>query len=248
MCAVFVRVFVLDLCSSRIYIGFGADIGVVRHVAGYMLWLGLSSPCRVWGTLNDTQNEERRVIKKMKTKMTAIFAILMIALMAVGVSYALWSKTIYINGTVNTGTFDAIFTGDYKWSATYVDPASGETLPVPTEKLTGITVDTHTQENDPETLIVVISGLYPCITIHIDYFIKNAGTVPWIVNKVTPDISVFPGTVTVTPSGLVGTQVDGGESIPADLEVHIDNRALQSTTYTFSVTIEVVQWNEYPVK
>ena len=44
--------------------GFGADIGVVRHVAGYMLWLGLSSPCRVWGTLNDTQNGERRVIKK----------------------------------------------------------------------------------------------------------------------------------------------------------------------------------------
>jgi len=179
----------------------------------------------------------------MQTKMTAIFAILMIALMAVGVSYALWSKTIYIEGTVNTGTFDAIFEGPYTSSATYL--LNNIPTPVPPEKLTGITVTVDTHPPDDEILLVTIDGLYPCITIHIDYFIKNAGTVPWIVNKVTPDITGFPGTVTVTPPDLVGKQVDGGASISADLEVHIDNRAEQSHTYTFSVTIEVVQWNEY---
>jgi len=187
----------------------------------------------------------------MKTKMTAIFATLMIALMLAGVSYALWSKTISIEGTVNTGKFDAIFTGDYTWSATYVDPVTDAIKEVPADKLAGITVtiDTqHTPTEDPEKLIVVISGLYPCITIHINYNIKNSGTVPWIVNSVTPDITAFPGTVTVTPSDLVGTQVDGGASTKADLEVHIDNRALQLTQYTFSVTIHVVQWNEYPVR
>jgi len=186
----------------------------------------------------------------MKTKMTAIFAILMIALMAVGVSYALWSKTIYIEGTVNTGKFDAIFTGPYTpWTATYVDPLPPHAiLPVPADKLAGITVtvDTqHTPKEDPETLIVVIDGLYPYITIHINYMIQNSGTVPWIVNKVTPDVSAFPGTVTVTPPGLIGTQVDGGASTAADLEVHITNAAVQSTTYYFTVTIEVVQWNEF---
>jgi hypothetical protein len=184
----------------------------------------------------------------MKTKMTAIFAILMIALMAVGASYALWSKTIYIDGTVNTGTFDAIFDGPYTWTATYVDPVSGNTLPVPAIKLTGITVTVYPDlVTDPtgETLAVIIDGLYPCITIHINYNIKNAGTVPWIVNKVSYYITGFPGTVTITPPGLVGTQVDGGLSTPADLEVHINNDAKPSTKYTFSVTIEVVQWNEY---
>ena len=186
----------------------------------------------------------------MKTKMTAIFAILMIALMAVGVSYALWSKEIFINGTVNTGKFDAIFEGPYTpWTATYEDPVTHVIKDVPADKLTGITVtvDTiHTPSEDPEVLIVTIDGLYPCITIHIIYNIKNSGTVPWIVNKVTPTLGTFPGTVTVTPPGLIGTQVDGGKSTAADLEVHIGNTAIQSTKYTFSVTIEVVQWNEYP--
>lgn len=179
---------------------------------------------------------------KMKTKMTAIFAALMVALMLAGVSYALWSKTIAIEGTVNTGTFDAIFEGPYTWSATYL--VKDVVTPVPTEKLTGITV-TANNSADPETLVVTIDGLYPCITIQIDYKIKNNGDVPWVVNSVVPDISVFPGTVTVTPLDLKGTQVDAGISIPADLEVHINNTALQTTTYTFSVTIEVWQWNEY---
>jgi hypothetical protein len=89
--------------------------------------------------------------------------------------------------------------------------------------------------------------LYPCITIHIGYYITNAGTTPWIVNDVDVGPEGFPGTVTVTPATLVGTQVDAGISIPADLEVHITNDAAQTSTYTFSVTIHVVQWNEYPV-
>jgi len=178
---------------------------------------------------------------KMKTKMIGIFAVLMIALMLVGVSYALWDKHITINGTVNIGTLDAIFDGPYPWSATY----DGGT-PVPPAKLTGITVTVDTAPHAAETLVVIIDGLYPCITIHIDYNIRNTGTTPWIVNDISVDTSSFPGTVTVTPPSLVGTQVDAGGSIPADLEVHITNAAAQSSTYHFTVTIHVVQWNEYP--
>jgi hypothetical protein len=163
--------------------------------------------------------------------------------MFAGISYALWDKIITINGTVNTGTLDAIFEGPYTWSATYNGGQS-----VPAEKLTGITVDVGTAPDDPETLLVTIDGLYPCITIHINYKIANTGTTPWIVNDVSVSPAAgFPGTVTVTPATLVGTQVDAGISIPADLEVHITNDAAQTSTYTFSVTIHVVQWNEYPV-
>ena len=178
----------------------------------------------------------------MKTKMTAVFGVLLIALMVAGVSYALWDKYIYINGTVYTGTLDAIFEGPYTWTATY---NGGE--PVPEAKLTGITVDVGTAADDPETLNVTINGLYPCITIHIYYNIKNSGTTPWIVNDVSVSPAAgFPGTVTLTPARLVGTQVDAGDSIPADLEVHLTNEAQQTSTYSFSVTIHVVQWNEYP--
>ncbi|MEM3623381.1 MAG: hypothetical protein QXR76_06410 [Candidatus Bathyarchaeia archaeon] len=178
----------------------------------------------------------------MKNKMVGISAVLLIALMLAGVSYALWSKYIYIDGTVHTGTLDAIFEGPFTWTATYNDSQS-----VPQEKLTGITVTVNTAENDPETLLVTIDGLYPCITIHINYNITNTGTTPWVVNDVSVSPQGFPGTVTVTPSNLVGTQVDAGKSIAADLEVHLTNDAAQNTEYTFSVTIHVVQWNEYPV-
>jgi hypothetical protein len=41
----------------------------------------------------------------MKTKMTAIFATLMIALIFVGFAYAHWSQMLTISGTINTGEF-----------------------------------------------------------------------------------------------------------------------------------------------
>jgi len=55
----------------------------------------------------------------------------------------------------------------------------------------------------------------------------------------------FPGTVTITPPDLVGTQVEPDEYVLADLEIHITNEAEEDGYYYFDVEIEVVQWNEY---
>jgi hypothetical protein len=196
----------------------------------------------VRGTLKDTQNEKRRVIKKMKNKMIGIAAVLLFALMLAGVSYALWSKTIYINGYVYTGDVDAEFEGAYDWEA-YDETGAV----IPPEKKT-FTVDVYTDywTPDAQQLYVDIYDLYPCITVHINYTIRNTGTIPWIVNSTIIDTADFPGTVTVTPPGLIGTQVEPDGTINGDLEVHITNAALEQTGYSFTVSIVVVQWNEYP--
>jgi hypothetical protein len=177
----------------------------------------------------------------MKTKMAAIFAVLMIALMVSGIGYACWYKYITLNGYVTTGKFDAEFqTWGISWNATY----DGGT-PVPDDKKTNITVDAH-RMMDPEQFFINITGLYPSITINVYFNITNTGTVPWIVNStsVTPT-GVFNGTVTLTPD-IRGIQVDAGKELTAVITVHMDEDAIQQYTYEFTMSILVVQWNEYP--
>ena len=180
---------------------------------------------------------------KMKTKMTAIFAILMIALMTSGIAYACWYKYIYINGFVKTGKLDAVFQTDgISWNAT-----DEHGVLIPAHKLVNITVDAHRDPADFEKFIVNITGLYPCIWIHIYFNITNTGTVPWIVNSTSVTAAAdFPGTVTLTPADIIGKQVDAGGELQADIEVHITNDAVEETLYTFTMTILVVQWNEFP--
>ena len=108
-----------------------------------------------------------------------------------------------------------------------------------------IIVDVRPDPDDDQILLVDITDLYPCITVHIYYMIRNDGSVPWVVNDYQPVID-FPGTVTLTPIDLIGTQVDPGQCIRADLEVHLTNAAEEDSTYSFSIPIRVVQWNEYP--
>jgi len=188
---------------------------------------------------------KRRVIKKMKTKMTAIFAILMIALMTSGIAYACWYKYIHIDGYVKTGKLDAEFqTWGISWNATY---ANGTLIPA--IKLTNVTVEASRDPADPtgETFKVNITGLYPCIYVHVYFNITNTGTVPWIVNSISVENSEFLGIGTVTLSGAaIGKQVDPGGELKANIDVHITNNADQEHLYTFTMTILAVQWNEYP--
>jgi len=177
----------------------------------------------------------------MKNKMIGIAAVLLIALMFAGVSYALWSKTLYIYGTVDTGDVDAKF-GD-TWCEASMDQ-EGQ-IPVPEEKVT-FTFECYPDEEDPQILHVVITDLYPSIWIHCYFKIWNTGTVPWIVQSagLVPN-GVFPGDLTFTPVDLVGTQVEPGFFTVADLEIHLTNDALENSVYYFAVEILVVQWNEY---
>jgi hypothetical protein len=175
----------------------------------------------------------------MKMKIASVAALILVTLTVVGLSYALWSKTLYIFGRVHTGEIDAQI--DYAlayWEA-YDD--AGNLLPP--EKIT-FTVDWY-QLDDPQEIYLDIIGLYPCIWIHIYFDLVNTGTVPWIIQDFIPNIADFPGTVTFSPDNLIGTQVEPDGIIPMDIIVHIDNTAAEDTSYGFSAEVFTVQWNEY---
>jgi len=172
------------------------------------------------------------VIKKMKTKMVALFATLMIALMVVGISYAMWDKYLYIDGTVNTGEVDADFTDAY-CDDTGIDP--GYDKDVGSCTVTGI---------GTQTLTVTVDNGYPSYRCRVDYEINNIGTIPVKIQAITLD---NPNTeITVTVTGItVGDQIDPGFGFWGDLEIHVEQSAAELATYTFSLTIYLVQWNEY---
>ena len=184
----------------------------------------------------------------MKAKMTAVASALIIGLMLIGVSYALWSKTLVINGKVMTGKLDAEFTHWY-WTDS-LDQAGQE--PVPEIKRI-YTVNIFPEDpNDPEYLYVNIDDLYPCIWIHIYFNITNTGTIPlkfqyyyYVAGNNTG--GPFPGDVILT-GNLYGLQLEPSEYATGDVHVHLNNDALQDQplgTYWFMVYIKVVQWNEF---
>jgi hypothetical protein len=183
--------------------------------------------------------EKRRVIQKMKNKMIGITAVLLIALMLAGVSYALWSKTLYIDGTVKMGNVDAEIIAGTSWDT--------ETAEKDVSSIS-CSVDTGTGH-----LIVTVTNAYPCIDYYQAFSIHCTGSIPVKVQSMTPVTNTIPadGVVEIIPDEeydpdiAVGLQLDKDDYAYGVVHVHLDNNAGQGATYTFSFEIFLVQWNEF---
>ncbi|MEM2614315.1 MAG: hypothetical protein QXO15_08860 [Nitrososphaerota archaeon] len=164
----------------------------------------------------------------MKGRMVGLVAALLVAMLALGLSYALWSTTLTISGTIETGTVSAeIIAGDC-----YDDE--------PSEKDVS---DICCEVNEEGVLVVTVSNAYPCINYTCEFNVTNTGSIPVKVQSIIIDGN---GTDWVTVSGIsVGDQIEPGETVECSLKVHLTNDAEQGKTYTFTVEILLVQWNEY---
>ena len=49
-------------------------------------------------------------------------------------------------------------------------------------------------------------------------------------------------------TSLEGEQLEPGESISFTVDMHVEQDAEQSNTYTIKILIKGIQWNEYPVE
>ena len=197
-------------------------------------------------TINKKLRKElKKMLKKNEdaiAKIGSIFLISVLALASTGVSYALWSETININGTVTTGSvnieFRNIVCGDSeipeKDAASYI-----EAIP---------------DKVDGNTLVVTIHDAYPCITYTVDFDLYCAGNVP--VHFTGFDINYGncdPSWITFTGLDALdyrygGPQMHQYDSAPGKITIHLDNTATQGTTYTFSATATAGQYNEYPLQ
>lgn len=127
--------------------------------------------------------------------MPVIFMVLIIGLATMGVGYASWSQTLYINGEVHTGTFSIGFT-----HAESDDPAEEECNPGEIgdpdridpgygKNVAGCWVElldpkgTHGDDIIYEKIRVVVCNAYPSYTNTIDFSLDNGGSIPAIVGS-----------------------------------------------------------------
>jgi hypothetical protein len=187
----------------------------------------------------------------MNKKIMAVFASMMIALCLLGASYALWYKWMYIYGRIGTDTVDAKFSLvsnlDPPGPPISLDPRNATAR---WDKDVGWTTVDGIQES---TIYITLHNVYPCYYNDLEVEWNNTGSVPVKIQNITytgnftlaSRLFAGDGEIWLQWSDGVGSQVEPGETAASSLKIHVEQPALQGVTYSFSVTICVVQWNEY---
>jgi hypothetical protein len=163
-----------------------------------------------------------------------IVVILIIALAAIGVGYGLWSKVLFIGGTVETGNVDADFdAANTTDTGTTIDPGSDKH--VGSCEVTGVGTD--------ELTITILNG-YPGYSCDVFFYVTNTGSIP--VKVQAYNLTGVPAELVVTTTGLpIGTQLEPNEELLGDLHIRVLQEAEELASYSFSAAITLVQWNEY---
>lgn len=182
-------------------------------------------------------------------KLGIICLALVLALGTLGVGFALWSETLYIEGTVDTGEVAAEWTGCYCFDQG-LDPN-------PDGSNKGKDVGSTVCEIEPEArhlLLITVENAYPCYWNDCQVEITNTGTVPIIFEDmvITPHDFVLAsaygandGEVWIDLVNGVGEiQLEPEESTALSFKIHVEQCAEELATYTFTIEILWVQYNE----
>jgi len=214
----------------------------------------------------------KKVFGRKSLPVGVLVMLLVLALATLGLGYGLWSKTLYINGTVGTGKVDAIFItaftdddnkvddadkdpGDIGTCIndpnTSCDPSSPGPKPTRYDKDVGLCVAVI-DPNDAEKATVTVSTGYPSYYCTMWFDIKNNGTIPLKIQSLTLIPANFTNglEVTVALSQLAkGQQIDpyvtDDDLAQGDIHIHVEQEAGQGASYSFSAELLLVQWNEY---
>ncbi len=201
-----------------------------------------------------------------------LFSIVIIA--AATAAYALWSDSLRINTTVETGELKVCFQNNtliftdngpdmnsFPWHGFDPEPApEGKDV----GSLTGVFLDTD-GDGCAETLQITLNNTYPYYYNHIGFKIVNGGTIPFKIWQMKLDgknyyeineHELFEGVyLDLDGDGLndtivwwgdnFGVQLHPGQKADISLDITILQDAPQNSTLTFNITLTVVQWNEY---
>jgi len=162
--------------------------------------------------------------------------LLVLALVSLGIGYGLWSKMLFINGTVATGNVDAELTLERFWDNEI-------------EKDVGTCfaelrmIDGATQYNK---LHVEVTNGYPSYECWVIFDVHSKGTIPVLVYQ--PDFTTLPPEPEVNVN-LVDCYADPVQLHQSNvayctLVIHVKQDAIQDHLYDFEGTIEARQFNE----
>jgi predicted ribosomally synthesized peptide with SipW-like signal peptide len=182
--------------------------------------------------------------------------ILVIALAVLGVGYALWSETLTITGTVNTGEVDVGFSTHPKEECVDVWGV-GDCIPESEypEKVDAANCDLEWTTEDTsdgyDHLSVTVTGMYPSWHCKVRFDVTNLGNVPVHV-KLPVATTDIPDWVAVDFADCYddSIQLHQGETTGVcTIDIHFTNEQAppeNSEPYTFGWEIYALQWNEDP--
>ena len=164
-------------------------------------------------------------------KLSIISLVLVVAIGLMGAGYALWSDVLYLNTTVETGSIGLA------WSQG--QPSDDETKDV-SEATCSIVGN---------TLTITVTNAYPCVTYTIPIDLHVTGTIPvhctfLRVANVNQGLDLDP--YVTLPLWDVEQLHPGDPDLVGNVIIHLDNTALQSSTYTASWELNYWQYNETP--
>lgn len=167
-------------------------------------------------------------------KFGLLFLVVALALALTGAGYAMWDKTLYIDGTVNTGEVNMEIL-----SASSDDPPGSDDYGY--TKDVGTTTVSYTIGG--QSISVNVTNAYPCYEVRVHFTAHNNGTVPVKLQDIK--LIGVPAALTVTGSDGIGEQIDPCEERDNTIKIHVLQSAKELATYTFTVQYYYVQWNEY---
>ena len=189
----------------------------------------------------------------MNGKMAAIFGVLIIGLAVMAASYAYWTETLSVSGSVSTGNLDAEFTAAFTDDDETVNNATldaGDDGKDP--KACGpnpARYDYDVAESsaeinsaDPHIATITVANSYPDYNTTAWFEIKNTGTIPVKISGVN-FANVSDKLEVKTVVDPTGTTLEPGETAQLGVCVHVKPDAAEGASYTFNVTVDVEQFN-----
>jgi len=200
-----------------------------------------------------------------KSIMGIFLALVMLASMSVAL--AMWSETLRINVTVNTGEVDV------EWSNFWDNDTVEKPEARPPLDVTQVYVEAEDWDTEGDTikLNVTIVNAYPCYNVSIYGNVSNIGTIPvkllsatikYTINAEEQSVSLPPDTwvdldldndskadINVfleisNDADCDGIQIDPGSFDVYELTIHVKQNATELTTYFFEIEMVFAQWNE----
>jgi len=170
--------------------------------------------------------------EKMKCRVAGLFAVVLISLAVLGFSYAWWTETLTISGSVATGELDVGFANNATQCSEYITCKA-------------ILVDTD-NDGDYDKIDVTVNNAYPCGWCNVTFDIKNLGTIPAKIGTPILEFNDTALSVSLTDASggsIVGKVIDVNGSLSCKLAIHVKEAAEENKSYSVTVTIPVKQFN-----
>jgi len=171
----------------------------------------------------------------MNKKFAAIPILLIFALTITGFAYAHWAKTLFVSGTVETGTLECKLVSPLLMGDNEIDKDVGG--------YSGYI------SADGKSIIITITNAYPGYEVYATFKVKNTGSVPAIITDVIidEDATTLPPDdipdLEVSLVNLLGMQLEPGATTCAEVDILIEQPAAEMETYQVSVTIVAQNWS-----